>query len=392
MIPAMLLFAAATSFNPEDNVSISQEIPTVATAGGEFTVTLKIHKPTITGVARLQQDLPEGFTAEEYNSSAADFLFEDNSVKFIWTTLPKEKDFTISYKIKVGKSVTGSQTINGVFVYLNEGKTEKYLLSPVVINVVDENLSMTPPSVTRKLLCIAPDKGEYRMELNIATNNSQGQATFTDEIPSGYTAEVIDAHNAIFTSENNNIKFSWAQMPDEKEFKISYLVKSGSHSPSPEINGYFSYDDLSTTKNETKQIKINEVSPSEIADTEHDNEKVSEIITGPPIPYADIDAKHSGIPVVEKGISFKVQIAATQKSTVKNAGWFHSYYNIDSDVEMTYQEGWKKYMTGNFNTYPEASAYRKKTQEKIPDAFVVAYENGIRITLHEAMKNKAYNQ
>jgi hypothetical protein len=398
MIPAMLLFVAGTSFNTEDKVSITQDIPNSANPGAEFIVSFKVQKASISGVARLQQDLPDGFTAEENNSSGADFLFEDNSVKFIWTSLPKENDFIVSYKIKVDKNIIGSQTLNGVFVYLNEGKTIRYPLLPVMINILKENpVSMTTPSVTRKLLSIAPEKGEYRMELNIVTNNLLDQASFTDEIPSGYIAEAIDAHNATFTSENNNIKFSWSQMPAEKEFTISYLVKSGSPGPSPVINGYFSYGDLSSTQQETKQIKINEVSPTENASAENasaenNGEKVSQIITGPPIPYANLNADHNGMMSAEKGILFKVQIAATQKSSVKNSEWFHSFYNIDSNVEMTYYEGWKKYMTGSFKSYMDASAYRKKTQERIPDAFVVAYENGMRISLQEAIKNKSYNQ
>ena len=94
----------------------------------------------------------------------------------------------------------------------------------------------------------------------------------------------------------------------------------------------------------------------------------------------------------EKGVTFKVQISATQKSSVKNNNWFDSMYHLDAPVELTYHEGWKKYLIGSFMAYNDASQLKDKTQEKVPDAFVVAYENGIRISLKDALHSKSLNQ
>ena len=52
----------------------------------------------------------------------------------------------------------------------------------------------------------------------------------------------------------------------------------------------------------------------------------------------------------------------------------------------------KKYLIGSFQAYKEASNFKKQTQEKISDAFVVAYENGMRIPISEALQNKSFNQ
>ncbi len=394
MIPVLILFIAGTSFNSQENISIDQDVPANVTAGDVFTVNLSIHKSLIEGAARLQQDLPEGFVAEEMVTQGADFIFEDHSVKFIWTKLPKENDFVISYRIKSDKNITGQQSIGGVFVYLKSGKTERFNLTPAVVNFQTGELTSYTPTVTRKLITVAPENGEYTMELTIRPNNISQKALFTDEIPLNYTAEVIDAQNAAVSVEKGSIIFNWQMLPSKDEFKIAYSVKSGKPGPSPVINGYFTYGNSYDDQQESKQIRINEVSPSEIIMPSPNQDQTADAGNeGMPLtPGIMLDNSSPLAAVAEKGISFKVQISATQKSNVKNNQWFNSMYHIDSNVEMTYHEGWKKYITGNFTNYAEATAFKNKTQEKIPDAFVVAYENGIRIPVNDAIRNKSINQ
>ena len=393
----MIIFITASSFFNEEKIKIDQSAPSVIKSGTDFTITFKIHKTTIAGFARLQQYLPEGFSAEEIQSKGADFIFEDQSVKLIWDKLPVENDFIVSYKIKTEKNINGHQMLNGVFIYIEKGKTIRYPLSPLEItfdNLTAENKAT--PIITRKLLNIAPEKGEYRVELTINPNNMNESAQFTDEIPSGFIAEVVDAHSATFSFENNSAVFNWKNLPSETEFTVAYLVKSGTAGPSPVINGTFIYGDVTNDKQTPKQINVNqELTPDKanLAQKNTSPEKLIDVNNQ----TASINSKSiiqdsKKIFAPEKGVTFKVQISATQKSSVKNNNWFDSMYHLDSPVELTYHEGWKKYLIGSFMAYNDASQLKDKTQEKVPDAFVVAYENGIRISLKDALHSKSLNQ
>src|ERR1700757_493936 len=93
------------------DVTIDETVPTSAKAGSEFTVEVKIHKGEIGGFARFQDELPEGFTATEIETKDAVFKFENQKVKFIWTSLPKDPEIKISYKVKVASNVSGDKTI-----------------------------------------------------------------------------------------------------------------------------------------------------------------------------------------------------------------------------------------------------------------------------------------
>lgn len=392
MISAFILFIGGTSMDTEEKVIINQNFPEVIKPGEEFIVTVKIHKSAINGFARFQHDLPAGFTAEVIENNGADFLFEDQHAKFIWVRLPVENDFSISYKIKTDKTINGNQIINGIFVYMDNDKTQRQNLESVTIKIKENAVAALPaPQISRRLLSIAPDKGEYRVELTIRPNRINESAQFTDSIPENYTALLIDAHDAIFIFENHTAIFKWATLPADSSFKIAYTVKSDKASPSPVINGVFVYGNVKTEQPVMKEDPISENFLMDSAAEIIEETKAME----PNTTMADtktVIAEKKLFPAAENGIVYKVQISATKKSSVKNNEWFTSKYQINSNVELTYHEGWKKYLIGNFQAYNEASNFKKQTQEKISDAFVVAYENGMRIHISEARQNKSFNQ
>ncbi len=389
MISAFVLFIAGSPVQSVDKIKINQSFPSGIKAGDEFTVTLNIQKSAIKGFARLQQDLPKGFTAFEIESKGADFIFENQRINFIWVNLPIENDFTIAYKIKTDKNIIENQIVNGEFVFMDNDKTQRQSLSPVYIKIEENKLSSSSgPQVSRRLLTIEPEKGEYRVELIIQTNNTRESAQFTDKIPENFTAELIDAHNATFSFENHSAVFNWSKLPADSAFSISYTVKSGIAGTVPVINGVFLLGNIKDEKPVMQEGIVNEDFINK--------EKVESVNTAEQnTPVADtktIISEKKILPAAENGITYKVQVSATQKSSVKNNNWFESKYRINSNVELTYHEGWKKYLIGSFHGYTEASNFKKQTQEKIPDAFLVAYENGKRISMLEALRSKSINQ
>ena len=142
MISAFVLFIAGSPVQSVDKIKINQNFPSGIKAGDEFTVTLNINKSAIKGFARLQQDLPKGFTAFEIESKGADFIFENQRINFIWVNLPEENDFTISYKIKTDKNIIENQVVNGEFVFMDNDKTQRQSLSPVYIKIEENKFTI----------------------------------------------------------------------------------------------------------------------------------------------------------------------------------------------------------------------------------------------------------
>jgi hypothetical protein len=188
-------------------------------------------------------------------------------------------------------------------------------------------------------------------------------------------------------------------MPSDSVFKISYLVRSVQRRTAPAINGMLVYGN-SAMELELDSIDLNdELLKQAMQVTEQQADLImDELLAGENEKKAKAEAQvmagvsSVNIPSTKSGIYYKVQIAATMKSPVRDNAWFGKNYKLHEPVDLTYHEGWKKYLIGTFDNYKEANQHRKATREKVSDAFVVAYQDGNRISVKDAIAAKNSNQ
>ncbi len=408
MIKIVLLFASALSIfiasifvTPESSIFVEQSFPTEVKPGTEFTVTLTVHKGKQTGFARLQQFLPKGFTAEAIDTKKAQFINDEESAKFIWISLPADEVFSVSYKVKVSDNIDGKQVVNGLFYYIQDEKTQKLALDPIEITVSNSAIeAQNRPNVERKLISVNPDKGEYRVELTIHTNQETSGAQFIDDIPVNFNASAIETFGSTFTFEGQKAVFSWTTFPTESSFTISYLVHSSSSKTAPEINGMLVYgtDENKSESERSAEVIADDATPDSIIDALISSENERQLMAAKALESNNTTASATtanvdlNLPAPQTGIFYKVQICATRKSPARNGQFFEKKYKVTDNVELTNHEGWKKYIIGSFSSYEEAKAFGIKTKELVKDAFIVAYDNGERIPVNQAQANKKINQ
>ena len=88
----------------------------------------------------------------------------------------------------------------------------------------------------------------------------------------------------------------------------------------------------------------------------------------------------------EQGLVYRIQIMAKHQKRA-NMQQLANYYNITDQIFENYHDGWYRYSVGSFTNFNDASNYCRIIKNKgISDAFVVAYKNGVRIPLSEALK------
>ncbi len=117
-------------------VEVSQSVPSEMKPGTEYTIEVTVNKGTIGGFAKFQQDIPEGFTAVAVESKGASFSFSGTAVKFIWTSLPSEPEFKISYKITPSESIAaGEKTFGGKFYYVVDNAKQSVELEPAKVMI-----------------------------------------------------------------------------------------------------------------------------------------------------------------------------------------------------------------------------------------------------------------
>ena len=289
------------------------------------------------------------------------------------------------------------------------------------------------------------DDNEVIVNLLVNKGNLKEFGKIQEQIPVGYRAESIKSKNSIFTYKNHIVKFLWMNMPNgsgDDNFVVSYKLIPEGEIPDEEfqIVGTFSYAE----SDRTKTINIAERS----VDLEKDNEELlvqaPEPEPEPATPIASYtpaseptytyepvstpektsstnsdtysstkqsyseptyetsqsqttSVPHSthptyqvsasdltDIPSPEQGVAFRVQIAAGHKLVGKN---YFKRLNITDQVQVEIHNGWNKYTVGNFSEYKDARDYRVYVWNNTPihDAFVSAYNNGMRITVQEAL-------
>lgn len=94
----------------------------------EMIVEVTINKADIRGFGKLQETVPQGFTAVESQSDEAIFTAQDRIVKFVWLNLPARNTVKVVYKLKAEQRPHGEYSIDGEFGYLLNDETQKAVL------------------------------------------------------------------------------------------------------------------------------------------------------------------------------------------------------------------------------------------------------------------------
>ncbi|MBN4062460.1 hypothetical protein JYU20_04605, partial [Bacteroidales bacterium AH-315-I05] len=282
------------------DLKITPNSPSEVEPGAEFTFEINIAKGEVSGFAKIQQQLPAGFTAEAVETKGASFTFSDGRVKFIWMSLPAEEEFTISYKVKVGDNVSGDFQVGGKFSYLenNERKsveipnqqitvkapetaevtepeeqpeeTQSAETEPEVPAVTEpeetptssETSSSTEAATQAESGCtraIADNgDGTYNVDVTIAIPGVSGFAKAQDILPAPLKADQGEVAGAVFSFVSQKAKFVWMSVPGGPETKISYVVDLNGGSPDllNNITGMFQY----LKDNQTQKVPITTIS------------------------------------------------------------------------------------------------------------------------------------
>lgn len=425
-----------------DVVTITQNAPATAKAETEFVVEVTVKKGDIKGFAKLQLDLPEGFTAVEDINNGASFTFVNQSVKFIWMSLPAEKEFKITYKVKVAAGTVGNKVITGKLSYVVDNVKGTAMLEPpstiavgdvaqppvavvtppvappttpdvppvtppVVPPVTPPTPPVTPPSTPGTVTGVngeeivvncfrttaqsAKSPSEFPVEVTIKKANLDGFAKYIETLPVGFSATLIEGKGAAFSFVDQKAKFVWGTLPAEAEFKISYKITVAPNvSGDQNIEGVFSFINPST-QNTSKfvlqptSIKIGADEVGQPLASTPTTPKGGEVVSGgtkPKDPVIPKTMQGNVIPPQGK-VSYKVQIIALRK--FKEIAVVASLLTVTEPIELEAHQGLNKYVVGYHTVYQEARNHREQIPKAVIAPWVVAYDNGKRTTVQNAL-------
>ncbi len=114
-------------------------------------------------------------------------------------------------------------------------------------------------------------------------------------------------------------------------------------------------------------------------DYKNEIEKNSKFI---PVDKKNVNLQKLNYTKTETNISFKIQIKSSTEIITTGSKQFKGLKNI----EQIEYKGIYKYYVGNTEDFKEILNLQTEVRKKIPDAFVVAFKEGKRISINQAMK------
>lgn len=443
MIKPLIIFFNTVSvflfsfFFGDTPVTLSGNFPKNAKVATEFIAEIKVNKSNIGGFAKLQLEVPQGFTVKELDSRTGNFSFATNIAKIIWTAMPSDPEFTVKFTISADASAAGAKTIASKFSYVNNNNKEVVEMTPAEIIIGDASetpvattqnssttetsptpvSSSTPPPfenptepnsniVCSRVISNGATANEFNVDVKIKKGPIKGFAKFQEVLPAGFTAKGGKTNGSSFSVSDGKLKFVWVSLPNDEELNVSYVLeKTDATSADAKLdNGEFSYLENDQSKkvkfstdalgnNTSNDVVKTETPPvtNPVTTPEPVNTNtVASTTTPEPIktevtPVEPVKSEPKDVVTKKEGnVQYSVQVGAFRNAIQSDV--LSKKFNISETIKSEMAEGYNKFMIGSFNEYKQARSHREYVKQKgCSSAFVVAYNGAKRITVQEAL-------
>lgn len=416
-------------FSGDNGITVKGNIPTNMVAGQEVAIEIKVNKGGMNGFAKLQLELPEGILVKEADEVGANYNYNSGIAKWVWAALPMESEITVKVTLFVEENVSGAKTLAAKYSFVENNVKRVVEMEPAEVNILPPGSDVSAPVVSAtqpdsepvtktkpasgaggepeglihvtRLISAGESENEFLITLKIQKDGTKGFARYSDDLPDGVIVKGAKTDGGSFSVADGKIKFVWVNVPEKEELEIAYTL-SGTTADVIMLGGEYSYLEDNQSKKykvpmetiafQTKQPKSSEkqtkendnvlvnndpetVNPATVESVEKTvAKKLSENETG------NVLAKN------QTNMNFMVQIGAFTNAKVTD-NKLKKKFKIKEKINSEMRDGYSKFMVGNHNEYKSARDQRENMRavNGVKSAFVVAYNQGKRITVQEAL-------
>jgi hypothetical protein len=371
-------------------VAVTTKLPAAAPPGGSFIVELNIAKGDVSGFAKLQQQLPPGFSAEVGESANATFSFKDQKVKFLWMALPND-NFKVTYKVNVDPSLSGNQIIEGTFAYIKDNETEKFVIAKDIITIRENQADAAKQAAMDKILA---DQKAKEVAADAARKEAAPEEEVVAEVAEPVKAEPVKAEPVKaepVKAEPVKAEPVKTEPVKAEPVKAEPVKEEVAEEVSEEVvdnSAELAAAEAARKAEEARKAK--EAKDAEAARKKQEadaakQQKADEAAASKAKQAAPASDYNDAMMKSKAGLVFRVQIAAGPNKV--DPSFFQSKYGITDVIVIEEHEGLYKYVVGEFGSYRPAKTFSNELRDgnSVVGPFVTSYNDGKRIHVKEAL-------
>jgi hypothetical protein len=390
---------------------------------------VKIDPNGVEDFLRYSVTIPSGWTAEKIEEDGSSYMMEENTVKFLWSRVGQRDELNVSFRLSPPAEAEGTFEFNGKLSHSVNNLPSHVKLDPFTVAVgkagqpnngkyVQENGDSTQNPVTNVTVSrIVPTgivTGEFIVDVTIQKGELGSFIKLQDSLPAGFAALPVKNDGGQWSFEDGVVRIEWySPSKANPVLNVQYkVVVSPDMSGSYTINGHVSYvenmqnklvriapapiqlkEDPALANNNNNQDTAKENTNNNANNQNNNIGKEEPVVktnnnTGNQEETNRQTQENNGTqqdPFVNKtpGVSYTVQVAAMKRRV--ETTYYESTFKLDK-VNAEQVDGLNKYTTGSFTTYQDARNSRETVRSKgVVGPFVVAYNQGKRITVQEAL-------
>lgn len=116
-------------------VACVRQLPFKSAGDNSYIVNILVYKESAQKFAKIEENIPSGYTAINIDSKEGIFVFKNNQAKFLWMNLPPSPYFVVSYRLVPNANVTTPPQMKGQFSYVVDEKT-------IVKDIIEKDMAL----------------------------------------------------------------------------------------------------------------------------------------------------------------------------------------------------------------------------------------------------------
>lgn len=207
--PADLAITAnsMSSVASQDPGEISARRTITRVSTDEVLVEVRIQKQGLRGFGKLQENIPQGFTAIAQGTQGSIFTAQGTVAKFIWLNLPPENELVITYQLLASGKPTGEYTVTGDFGFLRNDLSQRVAVGTSTFFTGTETMQAreTKMDTEQKVAAVpatpkvmpTPDKQPVQETVTAHTTRAKVANIPAPEVGITYKVQITAAHREV---------------------------------------------------------------------------------------------------------------------------------------------------------------------------------------------------